>query len=52
MKKEDFYELIAQIDIDAKEFIKDKDEFKRIMENAYSIGAMEMLRKIISKDTL
>ncbi len=52
MTKGEFYELLAQIDIDAAEFAKDKGEFKHICENAYSIGATEMLKRIINKDKL
>ncbi len=46
MTKGEFYELMAQIDIDAAEYAKDKGDFKHICEIAYAIGAMEMLQKI------
>ncbi len=46
MTKGEFYELMAQIDIDAAEYAKDKGEFKHICETAYSLGAMKMLQKI------
>ncbi len=46
MTKGEFYELMAQIDIDATEYAKDKGEFKHICEIAYSLGAMRMLRKM------
>ena len=47
MTKGQFYELVAQIDIDAFEFAKDKGDYKRICENAYAIGANAMLEKIV-----
>lgn len=37
---------MAQIDIDAAEYAKDKGEFKRIIKSAYAIGAIDMLQKI------
>ncbi len=46
MTKGEFYELMAQIDIDAAEYAKDKGEFKHIIENAYALGAGRMLQKI------
>ncbi len=49
MTEEDFYELVEQVETDAKEFAKDEGEFKHILENAYALGAMLTLRKIADK---
>ncbi len=50
MTKGEFYELLAQIDVDAAEYAKDKGEFKHIIENAYALGAHRTLQKILKND--
>lgn len=46
MTKEEFYNYMHQIDIEAYEYAKDKGEYKDILENAYAIGAYNLLKKL------
>ena len=48
MTKGEFYKYMHDINIEAYEYAKDKGEFKDIMENAYAIGAYNMLKKFLN----
>ena len=49
MTRGEFYELMHQINIEAYEFAKGKGEFRRILEQAYSLGAYYTLKKFLNE---
>ena len=49
MTREEFYEIIYQIDTEAHKFAENQNEYKSILENAYAIGAYNLLKKLYNR---
>ena len=49
MTREEFYEIIYQIDTEAHKFAENQNKYKSILENAYAIGAYNLLKKLYNR---